>query len=136
MLNTNFTIAGMKESVHYYLSDEQKKGSSSAVVYVDMFMEEEKPKYKETFERDWRTLILFSDKGGGDIWNADFQGHMSEICKRHQIQLLCCALPAEHNKHRYDQHGNTAKRDICAGMAGGHIKIKRESRQQKQFVIG
>ncbi len=126
----------MKEDVHHYISDEQKKGSSSAVVYTDMFMEDQKPKYKQTFGVDWRTFILFSDKGGADIWNADFQGHMVEICRKHQIQLLCCALAAGHNKHKYDQHGNTTRRDICSGMSGGIFRIKKESHLQLQFVIG
>ena len=74
--------------MHYYASDEKKKGASSALVFLDRFIGKQKPIHSDKYGSEVETVIMFGDRGGGDQWNAMFNGHLPDITTKHKVQWL------------------------------------------------
>ena len=111
------------ETVHFYISDEPKKGSCSALVFLDKYISKKKIKYFETHCAELKTLIVFGDRGSGDQWGADWLGHSVETAFKHNVQIITNTLPGGHNKWLHDAFGNVAKNAALRGFNGDIVML-------------
>ena len=109
----------------FFLSDQSKKGSCSALIFFDRYLSQRKEQYeREHGGTKLRVLYIFGDRCSGDTWGADWFGHLTEIGKKHGVLLISATLPGGHNKWLHDAYINVGKGNSRRALRGGHIVVK------------
>ena len=117
--NINDTI---KQSAHVYISDQTEHGWYSAIPALKQYYQRIRSDM-ENCAIEFKTNIIFGDRGRKDIWCAPFMAYACELANHFNIIIQPNTTASGEGKWLHDQVGGTVAQFIQHAVKIGRIKF-------------